>query len=793
MEQGHDQATAPQKTKKNRGADGGSFVALFLGTILLPVFFLPVFNLPVDITKSAFFSTLVIVSFLLWLVARMKSGKFVFPKSALLGSVVVLPVVFLVSALFSEVPAVSLLGVEYEMGTFFSILVLALAAFLSSVFFQTKERIFSLYGWFTGASLIVFLFAVLGLVVSLGFIPAFLAPYLPSNIVGKWNDLATFFGFTGLISLITLELMPLKKKFKGAAIASLCLSLFVLALVNFSLLWVVVGVFALVVFVYAISFGQKSSGEEIAERKIPLFSFSVLLLSVFFVLASGPVNSLVRNTLRLNIPQEVVRPNWYATGVVAKDTLLEDPVFGVGPNRFLNAWTDYKPAGINTTDAWNVDFNNSIGVVPTFAVTLGLVGVIAWLAFLALFLFAGFKAIFKVGIDKTSHYLLTSSFLGALYLWAIAIFYVPNIAIFGLAFVMTGVFIAQLSVAGFVKNYDFSFLEDPRVGFVSVLVLILFIISSLVGGYFVVEKFLSLASYQKGMMLSARGDVLGARTALEDARKLRESDLYYRALSEIDINSLGVILNQKGISQETVKAQFQMTSREAIDNAIKATQFDETNYANWVSLARAYETLIPFGTAAEFYESAKKNFEQAIALNHSNPALYLELARLELVNKNVAAAKEYIVKALTMKNDYVDAIFLLSQIQADEGDLKNAIISSEAASLVSPNNIGVFFQLGFLRYKNGDYKGAVSALERAVELNPSYSNAKYFLGLSYSKLGRTADAIRQFEDIKVMNPDNEEVRSILNNLRGGSSAFVGASAADAPEERDTPPIKEKKR
>lgn len=308
-----------------------------------------------------------------------------------------------------------------------------------------------------------------------------------------------------------------------------------------------------------------------------------------------------------------------------------------------------------------------------------------------------------------------------------------------------------------------------------------------------VEKFLSLASYQKGVTLSARGDLSGARVALENAKKLRESDLYYRALSGIDINSLGVILNQKGISQETVKAQFQLTSREAIDNAIKATQFDETNYVNWVSLARAYETLIPFGAAAEFYESAKKNFEQAIALNHSNPSLYIELARLELVNKNVVAAKDYIAKALTMKNDYVDAIFLLSQIQAEEGDLKNAIISSEAASLVSPNNIGVFFQLGFLRYKNADYAGAVSALERAVELNPSYSNAKYFLGLSYSKLGRIADALRQFEDIKVMNPDNEEVRSILNNLRAGGSAFAGAAATfKDPEKKDTPPIREKK-
>jgi tetratricopeptide (TPR) repeat protein len=359
---------------------------------------------------------------------------------------------------------------------------------------------------------------------------------------------------------------------------------------------------------------------------------------------------------------------------------------------------------------------------------------------------------------------------------------------------MTGVFIAQLAVAGIVKNYDFSFLEDPRIGFVSVLAIIFFIVSSVIGGYFVVEKFLSLASFQKGVALSSQGDILGARAALENAQKLHESDLYYRALSEMDISSLGVILDQKGISQETVKAQFQLTSREAIDNAIKATQFDKTNYMNWISLARAYEALIPFGTATDFYESAKKSFEEAVARNNTNPALYLELARLELVNKNVPEAKQYIGKALAMKNDYTDAIFLLAQIQADEGDLHNAIISSETVSLISPNNVGAFFQLGFLRYKNGDYAGAISALERAIELNPSYSNAKYFLGLSYSKLGRVADAIRQFEDIKAMNPENEEVQSILNNLRSSGTAFAEvAPTFKAPEKRDTPPIKEKKK
>jgi len=97
----------------------------------------------------------------------------------------------------------------------------------------------------------------------------------------------------------------------------------------------------------------------------------------------------------------------------------------------------------------------------------------------------------------------------------------------------------------------------------------------------------------------------------------------------------------------------------------------------------------------------------------------------------------------------------------------------EVASFVSPNNIGIFFQLGLLRYKNNDYKGAISAFERAVELNPSYSNAKYFLGLSYSKEGYRKKAINQFEQVLLLNPGNADVEKILRNLKNSRRPLSG--------------------
>lgn len=776
MEQNNEELEPQKKSKAGITADGISFAVIFFAIVLLPIFFLPMSNLSGDITKSAFFSLLVAVSFLFWLIGRLRDGRFVFPRSNLLLALGIIPFVFLVSAVFSAVPKVSFWGVQYEIGTFLIASVLAIAAFLVAVFFQTRERIFTLYAWLIGGSFVAFIFLLIGFLSARGILPSFFTTYLPANLVGKWSDLAGFFGFTAVISFITLEFIPLRKYFKAVTVTALSLSMLVLILVNSSLLWTILGVVAFVAFVYAISFGQNTSKEKISGRKIPAFSLGVLLLSILFVLAGSPLNSFLTNTVHTNIPQEVVRPTWQTTFTLAKSEYKKSPLFGAGPNRFQSVWTNYRPLGINVTDAWNVDFDSSVGVVPTFGVTLGALGLIAWLLFIVCFIAVGAKSLMRINMDRTSRYLLASSFFSAAYLWAIAIFYVPNIVVYGLAFIATGIFIAALVEGGVAKNFNFSFLKDPRAGFASVLTITALIVLTLFGGYIIFAQFIALRSFEAGTELAVQGDVLGARNAFENAINIRESDLAYRALSQVEIGSLNVILNQQNLSQDTIKAQFQEASSAAIDNALKATQFDSTNYLNWLSLAQAYQAMIPFGAGTDFYDNAKKAFAEAQTLNPNDPEIALDSAQLEISNKNIPGAKADLVRALSLKNNYVDAILLYAQIQASEGDVAQAILSTQVATQIDPNNMSTFFQLGYLKYQNNDFAGAIPALERVLELSPNYSNAKYFLGLSYSKVGRTADAIQQFQEVEAMNPGNTDVQTILKNLQTKGSVTVGTTS-----------------
>ena len=90
---------------------------------------------------------------------------------------------------------------------------------------------------------------------------------------------------------------------------------------------------------------------------------------------------------------------------------------------------------------------------------------------------------------------------------------------------------------------------------------------------------------------------------------------------------------------------------------------------------------------------------------------------------------------------------MLSQIEAQAGNLKEAILIMEQTASVSPNNFGVFFQLGLLQYQNNNFNAARTAFERAVGLNSDYANARYFLWLIYDKQGLKEKAIEQFVNI----------------------------------------------
>lgn len=787
-----------------------SFALLLIVPLLTPMAFAPSF--PLEWAKTALFGLSTLLAFIVWIIFRLKDGALVFPaSSALLAGALTVAVSFL-SALFSGFLATSFAGEAAETGSALMLAIFFLLLFLVSLLFNSKQRIIYGYFVFFGVFFLVAIFQILRLAFGPGLLSFGIFNSTISNTVGRWNDLAIFFGAGAVLSLVTVELVSLSRGFKVLAYAALAVSLFFLALVNFSQIWPALAVFSLIFLVYVISFGKANGGgrsldvqsggdgaaenplgnSSLPERKIPAASLVVLLLSLVFILAGGPLGNFISN--QFNVSQIDARPSFAATFAIAKETLARDPLLGAGPNRFVNNWLLYKPDGVNQTIFWNADFNSGVGFLPTFIVTTGLLGALSWFLFLVSFLLAGCKAILSSAGDKASRYLASSSFLTALFLWLANIFYTPGVSILVLTFFFTGLFIASLAEGGFVRMKTVSFADNPRKGFVSVLVLVLFLIGAASASYLLIQKFAAAAYFQKGLLaFSSSGNLDSAEKNILKAVGISETAAEYRALAQIDLVRMSGLFSNppSNLSAEAIRSEFQRLLTSALDRAGAAVAADRSDYRNWLAIGQVYEAVVPL-RIANAYESALQSYKQALSLNPKSPAIYLALARLEAARGDDAASKSFIAEALKQKGNYTEAIFLLSQLQAREGNLKDAIASVEAAGVLAPRDSGVFFELGLLRYNNKDYEGAASALERAIALNPSYANAKYFLGLSYEKLGRDADAIKQFSDLKATNPDNGEVDLILRNLKAGRAPFSSAAPPidDKPEQRSKLPVKE---
>ncbi|MDO8620643.1 MAG: tetratricopeptide repeat protein [bacterium] len=787
------------------GAERIASLCLLAIVFLLPIFFVPSVSYPFQFSKIVLVSGLALVAFALWLIGRLKDGRFVFPGSPMLVVLFVIAGLFALSSLFSGTVTSSFFGQGFEVGTAVNMLLLSVMAFLTSVMFRRKEQLFGSYVAFLASFLLVALFQILRFAFGPDFLSFGIFTETASNTVGKWNDLGIFFGVATLLSLITIEFLSLNRLFKSIVYLSLPLSLAGIAIVNFSLVWYVLALFSLVFLVYLMSFGssRKSRLNEDAGdispasvkplKRLPIPSLLVLLVSVVFILPGNTLGSQIGGAL--GISQIEARPTWGTTFDVARQTLVKDPLLGAGPNQFVSEWLKYKPFGVNNTPFWNVDFNFGVGLVPTFLATTGILGFLAWAIFFLLFLVSGFKAILSDLSDTFSQYLVTSSFLTALFLWIVAVFYVPSLTIFALTFFFTGLFVASLAVSRIVPMKTLSFADNPRASFVSVLLLILLLIGSVTLGYTLFQKYTGSVLFQKGVIsFNTEGDLAKAERLIARAAEMSPQDIYYRFLTELTLMRINTVLRQgtDTISPEAARTEFQNLLGVALSSARKAVAQNPRNYENLMSLGRVYEAVVPLKIEGA-YENARTHYGHALELNPRGPAIHLTIARLEATKGDNSKARESILSALQEKSNYTEAIFLLSQIEVQEGNIKGAIASVEAAATIAPNDGAVFFQLGLLRFNDRNYLGAVGALERAVKLNPDYANAKYFLGLSYEKLNRDEEAISEFTDLKASNPDNKEVELILKNLKAGRSPFASATPPvdDTPEKRSKLPLEEK--
>lgn len=780
---------APAK-KRGFSFDSFSSWVLALAVPVAIVFFVPSTTVPLISTKVALLVLMIALAFVAYAIARLSHGSLSLPPLILLGSFWLVPVAYGLSTLFSGVGFDrALLGVEMETDTLgFVTLLAVLATLVAFAFHEAREykRFFMLLL----SSLSVAFFAQIVFVVlskTANAIPA------STNLVGSFTDFGIITGAGIILSLLALRFLRLSALVRSALYVFLVLGFLVLVIANSNTVFVLVGLVSAGLFIEAVlarklpeqmhlSSNQGAMGTHanaLPKSMALVAPLLCLILPLFFVFVDVEkpdvpnLSGRFANLLGVSIID--VRPSWQSTFMVGSHTLAASPLFGSGPNTFQTEWLKFKDRALNDTVFWNIDFSGGVGTIPTSFITTGVIGALAWLLFLGVFLLTGFRTLmFKMPEDAFVRFTAIASFTTTAYLLLLAFFATPGPVVLALTFVSLGIFVSTLRFSRGRRESALVFSESPRIGFVLVFVLTLLMLGTIAVTYKLAERYVSNLAFSEAVNALSEGNVDAAELAAGRSVALAPSERTYRLLSTIGIERMSRIANDSSLEPTTAQQQFQAALSNSISSALEATRRGPTDYQNWTVLGNVYRSVAALNVDGA-YQGAKDAYMKAQELHPTSPVIPYVLAQLELQQKRNDEAEAQALASVNLKRDYIPAILFLAQLEIQLGKANEALQAAEAAAYFAPNDSAVLLQVGLLRSGTGDRQGAIAALTQAVTLNPQYANARFFLAAMHANNGNVPEAIKELETIASFSAENASaVASDLEALREGKNPFTSA-------------------
>lgn len=768
--------------------DSATVWILALVAFLTTVALIPGSTVSLFGTKATILAAGSLLALIAFVVSRLVRGNIVFPPLALLGTVWLVPLAYGISTLFSGVnPMMALFGVEFETDTFGFMLVLAAFATLFALALRQAAH-YRLFFRTMAATFAVVVIAQAGFIIVSRFNPAVSSV---TNLIGSFADLAFVAGLGVVVSLLAMRFLSLSKKAKLGLWAAIVAGLVLVILANALLVWVLVGLVSLALFIEAVMkrraagadsdldgasaySSEDDAGSESSESArflgAPLVT---LLVSLFFLIGGSTIGNAVAASLGISVID--VRPSWQSTFEVGSHTYASSPLFGSGPGTFSEQWLKFRDRSLNSTVFWNVDFSSGIGMIPTSFITTGILGVLAWLAFLGFFIYSGVRALlFRLPADPTMRFVSLASFTGAAYVLAAALLAAPGPAVLALGFAFLGVFISSLRFGKGRLDWGIVFSKSPRVGFAIVFLLTLLLLASVGSLYAVLGRYVSYVSYGDAAKALAAGSLDEAEAAIQRSLSFAPSERAYQLAATTGMARMQRVAADTTLAPTVAQQQFQAALSASVNAGLAATELGPNDYQNWVVLGSVYQSVSGLGIEGA-YDSAKGAYQKAMELNPTTPILPYVVSQLEIGQGKGAEAEAALKESITLKNDYIPAIILFSQLEVQLGKAVEALQLAEAAAYFAPNEPSVLFQVGILRSGTGDTAGAVAALLRAVELNPQYANARFFLGAMYAVEGKNAEALAELRAVALMSPENAAaVAPDIEALEANRNPFTAA-------------------
>ena len=693
--------------------------------------------------------------------------------------IVLLPVVYLISAWKSVDRSIAFVGTGSETDTVLFVVLSFAAAALAFMVVRTAPQLRNLLLLAAGVTALALLLQYVSVLIGL---PGDVFADKSANLIGKWNDFGIAVGLLTLLIVGALELLSLSKRAAIVAWVALVLSLLMLGVVYFNLVWwMLLAASAAVALVrHFFSAGPETSG---SSRRIPFAAALTALVAVAFLIFGASLDTALSSVFKVSSLE--VRPGLSSTidiGKAAHDSTFRS-LFGSGPNTFDEAWLSYKPVEVNQTQFWSVDFATGFSLLSTAFVSVGYVGVILWLLPLLLTLLALWRLARMSSLSYSGRTLGFMAGAGAVYLWTAAICYAPSPDIIFLAFVLTGALLGYLSA----HRNDGAGMEPSRSSrMIWSAALIVLLLAAAWGALLSDRRFLSYIYSQRAITVAQGGDLAGGESLLSRSRAIEENGENLRLSVQISLARMATIAQSTTTPAVDAQAQFTAALQAAVAAGQAAIALNPKDYRPYLELAAVYDflrTLKIEGAA----ESEMAAYQSAQALNPKNPAIPFFRAQLEAGNPqgSATAVETYLTQSLQLKSNYTNALLFAVQLAVAQNNLATALQAQSAAVASAPDQAPLWYQLGLLYYVGGDLPNATAALEKALSITPNYANAQYFLGLSYYRQQKTPEAVQQFTALAASNPDNADVKKMLSNLQAGKDPLAGI-ATTTPQTASAP-------
>lgn len=332
-------------------------------------------------------------------------------------------------------------------------------------------------------------------------------------------------------------------------------------------------------------------------------------------------------------------------------------LWGVGPGRFLNAFTSFRPLVFNNYDFWNSRFGISSNWYFNLLTEVGLVAFLVYLTLVFRVFRKGWQALREPKISPVKLGLYLS-----LIILFLAEFFVPiNFSVL--------VFLAILFGLLGVEEEKVSFDLAPLGGLVWAFLAIPLAIWGVVIFY---GTKLAMGSYffLDSAKAVAQNDGIRTYNSQIKAIKADGKNVGYRiAYSQTNFALANSLASKENLTDNDRNTITQLV-QQAIREAKAAVALDPGNPIAWENLSSLYRNLINFAEGADQWAIA--SYQEAIRLDPINPLLRIDLGGIYYSKKDFNQAAGLFLQATNLKPDFANAYYNLANAYRELGAFAEA-------------------------------------------------------------------------------------------------------------------------